>query len=1107
MTSVFYRKIVAPAISAATVAAIAISATAFASAPLSAQSTTGPSPQDSSTRQGASSGTLVTLKLKDAPLEEALQAVATQANIGLLYTKSDLPATKKVSLTATAMSIQKAFDLILESTGLVAEIKSSKQVLIRRASKGTEKSAQKNTGAVHGRVTDSATGAGIPGVSVHISGTSGSTLTNQAGYFLIEGVDTGARTISIRLLGYTSTSQQVQITENDRALVLISLRPAATALNEVVTTATGSQRRAEIPNDIAKIDAEKIMARAPVRSLTDLLEAAQVPGVLVTRSSGDPGAPSRIRIRGIGSISEKNDPVIIIDGVWIDGSADRPSRIDDIDPSTIETMEIVRGASAATLYGQDAANGVIVITTKRGQAGPTRWHLSYNRDWGSVPGRRPVLYQGWGHDPVRGSSRRCSLQSILQRDCIQDTVIVIDPNHSLLKAEGSAITNRYTVAVDGGAAAIRYAITGSVQEELGARRAAGADLIRMRLMNFETQKSFLEPSHLSRRTLSANFTMNPGPKSDLAIMLSGTQNKLRDNRYRGRTPGVINQAADWTNSLDTLSVVNRASSITESSSSNTSFSSLLSIQGTYRPATWSQIRGQGGLERVTQENGTSDFAYSCRDALCVDSTGARTARNINRNVYTMRLQTTARPSLGKADRILEIWPSFGGDFRKNESNTMLLARTGLPAGERSLLNGDVRDANYATTASATAGWYINSTIGLFRRLYFDVGLRQDIGSAITSSSNTRYPKLGTSWLVSDESFWPINEIFNTLRLRGAVGHSAVHPEIADINGSYRGRYAWVGGKFVEVAFMNSIGNTVLQPERATEVEFGIDADMLYDRLQLGLTYAQRENRNTLVNRELAPSSGVETPRKENIARVRNRTLELSLNGRAVDNRNVLLVINYNMTLLENVVKQLGEGVSPFTTTNSSRIEAGYPIGGSWARSVLGYRDLNEDNLISRNEMILSDSLVYLGWSQPRYRANYGASLTLYSSLTFDTRVGYQSRYVQHMTLYGGLGQESIHASFQEQALSQAAGLRGAQAISDLRLNSASITYQIPPEWLERLRARSLHVSLQGSNLALWTNYSGRDPGVNSSTFTERISDDGQTTPRPRQFVLSFRWGL
>lgn len=1071
------------------------------------QSTSNLSIQDSNTKQAVPPAPLVTLKFKDMPLEEALKAVASQVDIGLLYNRNDLPLQKKVSLTATDISMQKAFDLLLESTGLIAEIKSSRQVVIRKAPADTGRATQQKTGSVHGSVIDSATGAGLPGVNVQIVGESGSTITNQAGYFLIEGVEPGTRTLTIRLLGYTSTTEQVQITENGRALVRVSLRPAATALNEVVTTATGSQRRVEIPNDIAKIDAEKIMARAPVRSLTDLLEAAQVPGVLVQRSSGDPGAPSRIRIRGIGSISEKNDPVIIIDGVWVDASAEKPSRIDDIDPSTIETMEIVRGASAATLYGQDAANGVIVITTKKGQAGPTRWNLSYNRDWGSVPGTRPVFYEGWGHDPIRGTSRKCNIRSVLQRDCIQDTVVVIDPNHPLLKAEGSAVTNRYTLAVDGGAAAIRYAITGSIQEELGARRAPGADLIRMRQTNFETQRSFLEPNHLNRRSISANFTMNPGPKSDLAIMLSGTQNQLRDNRYSGRTPGVKNQDAAWTNSLDTLSVLDLPSSITESSSSNKSFSSLLSIQGTYRPVTWSQIRGQGGFERITQENGTGDFVYACKDALCVDSTGARTARNINRNVYTMRLQATARPSLGKADRFLEIWPSLGGDLRKNESNTMLLARTALPRGERSLLNGDVRDATYTTTASATAGWYINSTIGLFRRLYFDIGLRQDIGSAITSSSNTRYPKLGTSWLVSDESFWPVNEIFNTLRLRGALGHSAVHPEIADISGSYTGRYAWVGGKFVEVAFLNSIGNTILQPERATEVELGIDADMLYDRVQLGLTYSQRENRNTLVNRELAPSSGVETPRKENIARVRNRTLELSLNGRAVDSRDILLVINYNMTLLENVVKKLGEGVSPFTTTNSSRIEAGYPIGGSWARNVLGYKDLNGDNLISRNEMILSDSLVYLGWSQPRYRANYGASLTLYNSITFDTRLAYQSRYVQHLTLYGGLGTENIHASFQEQALAQAAGLTGAQTVSDLRLNSASVTYQIRQVWLERLRARSLYVSLQGSNLALWTNYSGRDPGVNSSTFTERLSDDGRITPRPRQFVLSFRWGL
>lgn len=1051
----------------------------------------------------------ITLNVKDSTLRWVLDEISRQAGLKPMYNASPGDMARKVTVNLDSAAVSQAFTTALSGSGLEARITSDGASVMIRNSRQTVDSVK---GSVSGRVLDSATKRGIEGVTVLIAGTRLNAVTGENGTFIIPDVPVGMYDISARLIGYQTRRARAVVDDGQSAAVTITMPAAPTALSEVLTTVTGSQRRVEISNDIAKINPEVIMARTPVRNMTDLIEAAQVPGVLVTRSSGDVGSAARIRIRGIGSISQSNDPVVIVDGVWIEGTGGTPSRLDDIDPSSIESMEIVRGPSAATLYGQDAANGVIVITTKKGQAGATRWDISYNRDWGEVPGRKPVTYVGWGHDMWTSRRTPCSIKLVLQFSCLQDSVAIIDPNHPLHVQEGSAVTHRTVLSVDGGTQAIRYRITGTINDELGARRTAPIERIRMRLLNYKAPGKFLEPNHLSRRNISANFTLAPRDNLDLMFVISGNQSDHRDNTVSGDYFGeqLAGFLTGYIGSMDTTEFLTGTNTILEEGRTNRTTTGLLSFRLNWRPVPWGNMELNTGLERTALEGGTSDFTKVCpAGSACMDTTGRRTVMQETRSVYTVRFNASGRPSLGSVDRFLELRPAIGADFRKNENSGVQFSRNNIPAGEISMAGGTVTSAMYTRYAIATAGWYLNTTVGLFRRVYFDIGIRQDIGSAITSSSNTRYPKIGGSWLISDESFWPRNDWIGTLRLRSAVGYAAVQPDVTDINGQYVTGYAYVDGRFVSTAEFARAGNPFLIPERAMEVEVGFDTDMLHDRLQLGVTFAQKDNRNSLVNRNLAYSSGIASaPRKENVGRVLNRSVEVTGSARAIENRDMLLMLDYTLTLLDNQVKHLGDRVMPYGTSATSRIVAGYPIGGIWGPAVLGYHDRNGDGLLAPDEIVRSDSLIYIGWSQPKYRAGYGASLTLRNSVTLDMRMAYQSQYVQSYGRYGRLGMEDVNASLEEQSLASVTELRGGRRpISDLRFTSASLTYQVPLDVTRRLRARTLSVSLQGSNLGLWTNYRGRDPGVNSSAFSEGLQDNGAVMPSPRQYTLSFRWGI
>lgn len=1051
----------------------------------------------------------ITLRVKNLPLKTVIARIAQQARLTPMYGDAVAKSEVNVSLDVENLPVLQAFEQALKGTGLRASINGS-HVLIERVS--SDDSVSVAQGTITGRVLDSATRKGVGGVSITVTGTDLSSVTEEQGNFRIANVPIGKHTLNAKILGYQTRTIEGYVDSTRTATVVIILKQTTTTLSEVVTTATGQQRRVEIANDIVKINADEIRERAPVRNIAEMLEAAQVPGVLVTRSSGDPGAPSRIRMRGIKSISQSNDPVMIVDGVWVDAREQIPSPLDNLDPATIETIEVVRGPSAATLYGQNASNGVIVITTKKGRPGPTRWTSSYNRDWGQTYGRIPEQYAGFGYNSITGERRPCNISNIVAFECVQDSVAVYNPNHPLLAREGTETNDRYVVQMDGGTEAIRYALSATSQQTIGVRRVAPIDLIRYRLLGYQVPENFQHPSARKHQTITSSLTLLPRQDLTIGINLAGSQTDLTDDRILNAF-GLTNMgSADLAYSLDTLSLFDQRNTVSATEMSTRSSRVLLGAQILWNPSRFT-VNGNVGVERVFNNISAFNARTQCNfGAPCTDSLGSRGESSNQTGVYTARLRASTIVNLGRLGRYLEIRPSIGGDYSKNPQEWLTINVDEIPPGERSLTSGTFSGTRYDKFSNALAGWYLNSTIGVFRRIYFDVGIRQDIGSVATFSSSSagRYPKLGGSWLVSEESFWPRTTFVSNFRLRGAMGYAPVQPDISDIYGRYESAYQFIDGAFVRSVALRGIGNPQLDPERALEIELGFDLDVWTDRISLIGTYAHSENRNALVQRTLAPSAtgNSNSQRRENIARVRNRTFELNTTARIVETRNTQLRLDYTLTLTENIVADVGEGLSPASASSAGRIVEGYPVAAVWQPRITGYRDINGDGLLDHADLIRTDSVEYVGWTQPRVRAGYGLSLTLYNQVTLDARFAYQSQYIQNYeVIAGAYGSEVQEAPLAEQALALSRTV-GKRPISDLRWSSASVAYRIPPRILRWVRGRTMSVSVQGSNLALWSNYAGRDPGVNAAgQGFEGLIDNGKVVPSPRRFVLTVNLGL
>jgi TonB-dependent SusC/RagA subfamily outer membrane receptor len=337
-------------------------------------------------------------------------------------------------------------------------------------------SAQEPAGSITGRVF---TEAGVPLADAHVSlvGTQRGTLSNARGSFLIPNVPAGARQVQVTILGYRTLTQTVQVEAGSTATIDFHLATSAISLDEIVVTgqATSASRR-EIGTSIASIDVGALES-APVQTMSQLLQA-RAPGVNVLPGGGKSGQGTRIVLRGAASVSQSNEPLIYVDGVRIDkSSADGISTttsgaswsgLDDINPDDIERIEIVRGASAATLYGTEAAAGVIQIFTKRGAEGQSVWNYSGEAgilhtplEWWDVSEYSPWFYD---HMVQRGH------------------------------------TQSHQLSVRGGAQNISYYISGSMRDEKG-------------VLPKDGQQSY-------------SFRMNLGlvPREDLSIRLSTSFN-------------------------------------------------------------------------------------------------------------------------------------------------------------------------------------------------------------------------------------------------------------------------------------------------------------------------------------------------------------------------------------------------------------------------------------------------------------------------------------------------------------------------------------------------------------------------------------------------------
>ena len=345
------------------------------------------------------------------------------------------------------------------------------------------------TGTITGRVTAEGTGAPLSDARVLALGTNLAATTGQDGRYTLPRVRAGVVDVQVFHVGRQPRKTTVTVAAGGTVTADVVLAVAVVQLQDVVTTATGEQRKIELGNSVATLgNVSSRVEQTSITNMSDLL-VGKVAGMVVIPGAFTNGAPS-IHIRGLNSLSLNNNPIYVVDGVRMNIGASasnggnlssQVSVINDLDPTTIEDVEIVKGPSAATLYGTDAANGVVVITTKKGRSGQNRW--TFNAEQGRItdPSNYLTAYMIWGHAPNATTPIRCYTFTVSAGTCVADSSssLNIMKDKTGLSPIADGYRNQWNAQASGGSEMVRYFVSGGLENETGPLKMPGFSAQRL----------------------------------------------------------------------------------------------------------------------------------------------------------------------------------------------------------------------------------------------------------------------------------------------------------------------------------------------------------------------------------------------------------------------------------------------------------------------------------------------------------------------------------------------------------------------------------------------------------------------------------------------------
>ena len=955
---------------------------------------------------------------------------------------------------------------------------------------------------ITGKVTSAADGSTIPGVSVVVKGSSLGTTTDAEGNYRIQ-VPSGTVTLSFSFVGLETQDVAVG---NGRSVVNVEMTESATELNQVIVTGYNQSQRKDIIGSIASIKSDKFKDM-PVVGVDQALQG-QAAGVQISQSSGTPGGGIAVRIRGNTSISASNRPLFIVDGVPIydgpitqrsfGGQQDNTMAI--VNPNDIESIEVLKDASAKAIYGSRGANGVILITTKRGRNNKTNITADVQRGLTEII-RRPSLLNASQLVDLQREAVLNAGQNPDRFGLIKGVTDGVDTDwiDAILRR---GVLQQYQLSATGGNDRTRFYLSGNVRDEEG-----------IQLNNrFTRYTGTLNLDH------KASQRLNVG--ANVSIAMSQNDRVKGDNFLDGVYSGALKSLPFYSpyNEQGELYGPN-SSGYAEFPNFNPVGQALLPRFRTYGL----KLLAGANLDYEIVKNlrfrtkFSMDYNNSEEDQFEPSSTaiggflpsvgGRGYGVYITRTIYTLI-----------NSNVLTYYKSLG---EKHSLNALLGTEVIQTIDRSSDVAGRIfpsDDFTYITSAgivdAGSSSRDQNGLISGFGEVKYDYDDKYLLAFTSRYDGSSRFgqnrrfgffPSVSAGWRISSEPFMAGLRFLSDLKLRGSYGFTG-NERIG--NFQFLGTWASVIYNGASGVGPSNLRNPILQWERTREANIGIDASFWDSRFTLTADVYSNLTDNLLFAEPIPRTTGFESI-QGNVGQVSNHGIELGVSIVNVD-RGVKWTTDFNITHNINLVRSLANqdtlfrGYSADGAGSTNAILEGQPLGTFWGLKFLGvdpatgnalYDDINGDGQITP-----ADAQV-IGNAQPRF---FGGLTNRVSWKGFDLSVFFQFMYGNKTLNFTNTTLVNAGADLQNNQSTAALrrwrqegditdvpryefgntfnNFHSSRFLEDgsyLRLKNVSFGYTLPARWLSRIKLVNVRVFASATNLWTLTAYSGPDPEVST----------------------------
>jgi TonB-linked SusC/RagA family outer membrane protein len=1022
-------------------------------------------------------------------------------------------------------------------------------------------SAQQRS-TVTGTVTESGTQRPVAGATVRISGTALGTQTDEDGRYTIRGVAEGARTVEVTRASYKPITRQITVGAGE-ATANFTLEADPLGLEAVVAIGYGESSRRQVTGAVSSVRQEQVQD-LPTPSIDNVLQG-RLAGVQVTQNSGVPGSAISVRVRGSSSISAGNQPLYVIDGMplvqgnfsGINGTfgGQGIDALADLNPTEIESIEVLKDASAAAIYGSRASNGVVLITTKRGRAG--RAEISFGSFYGTQANwRMPRMLNADEYIEVYNEGILAGFgipDYIGYSDDAVANEIEVTPGTNVNWVDEvlkDAPISQFQGSVRGGTERARYFVSGSALDQGGIVQGYGYNRLNGRLN--------LDYSPTSRLTLGTNVSLARG----LVDRARG------DNTIYGPFANAIAQPPiepvynpDGSYNLATL-YANPVALSLENEGEERSIRIIGNTFATFSLTDGLTLRGSAGVDQLTLRSRLYDSPIVGVQA---GTNGGGTESD------TYATKTTFEGTLN-FDRLLggrhQVNGVLGSSYEQNSTEFNSVSGTGFPSETFRYLT------SAATITGGTASLTENTLASVFGRLSYTLDDKYTLTFNVRTDGSSKFgednrwgtfPSAAFLWRTAEEPFFQNQHVFSDLAFRVSYGQTGNQQGIG--NFASRGLFS-SGANYNETPgiYPSQLGNPNLRWETTNQLNVGTDLGLFDDRLALTADYYIKKTDDLLINLPIPALTGFASI-ASNVGSIENRGVELTARAQLIRGQpgGFSWTADFNVSRNRNKVTELLND-EPINSGFASRVQVGQPLGSFYGYRTEGifqstdpicktaagetaaqrnarcaaaglafqaaatspgdvrFADLTGDGVIN------ADDRTIIGNPWPDYE---GGITNTMSFRGFDLNVFFQ--FSQGNEIYNGVRQYSDafgsgfdnnteralerwtptnpsttqpRAIYGDPNLNTRVSDRFIEDGSYVRLKNAVLGYTIPQRALGRFGFRSLRLYVQSQNLFTWTDYSGFDPEVNYAGDTSITrGTDFYTLPQARTTTLGFDIGF